>query len=70
MSDKEINYIELGLFISGILASITMIIRQVQMSLCQEIKCCCIQCKRDTSKITNKEITEQQMDRGNTLDNI
>ena len=70
MSDNEINYIELGLFISGILASITMIIRQVQMSLCQEIKCCCIECKRDTSKITNKEITEQQMDRGNALDNI
>ena len=70
MSDNEINYIELGLFISGILASITMIIRQVQMSLCQEIKCCCIECKRDTSKITNKEITAQQMDRGNALDNI
>ena len=56
MSDNEINYIELGLFISGILASITMIIRQIQMSLCSEIKCCCIECKRDTSKITNKEI--------------
>jgi len=70
MSDKEINYIELGLFISGILASVTMIIRQVQMSLCQEIKCCCIECKRDTSKIVNKEITETQMDRSNTLNNI
>ena len=70
MSDKEINYIELGLFISGILASITMIIRQVQLSICSEIRCCCIECKRDTSKITNKEITEQQMVRGNTLDNI
>tara|TARA_R100000773_G_scaffold11768_1_gene10875 strand:+ start:477 stop:686 length:210 start_codon:yes stop_codon:yes gene_type:complete len=60
MSDNEINYIELGLFISGILASITMIIRQIQMSLCSEIKCCCIECKRDTSKITNKEIKNEE----------
>jgi hypothetical protein len=57
---SEVNYIELGLFISGILASITMIIRQVQLSLCSEIKCCCIECKRDTSKITNKEIQDEQ----------
>tara|TARA_S200002703_G_scaffold44625_2_gene39030 strand:+ start:500 stop:712 length:213 start_codon:yes stop_codon:yes gene_type:complete len=70
MSNKEINYIELGLFISGILGAITMMIRQLQLSICSEIKCCCIECKRDTSKITNKEITETQMDRQNTLDNI
>ncbi len=57
---SEVNYIELGLFISGILGAITMIIRQVQMSLCSEIKCCCIECKRDTSKITNKEIQDEQ----------
>ena len=70
MSNKEINYIELGLFISGILGAVTLIIRQVQMSLCSEIRCFCIECKRDTSKITNKEITEQKMDRPNTLNNI
>ena len=57
---SEINYIELGLFISGILGAITMIIRQVQMSLCSEIKCCCVECKRDTSKIINKEIQDEQ----------
>lgn len=57
---SEVNYIELGLFISGILGAITMIIRQVQMSLCSEIKCCCIECKRDTSKITNKEIQNEE----------
>jgi hypothetical protein len=57
---SEINYIELGLFISGILGAITMIIRQVQMSLCSEIKCCCIECKRDTSKIINKEIQDEE----------
>lgn len=66
----EINYIELGLFISGILGAITMIIRQLQLSICSEIKCCCIECKRDTSKITNKEVTHTEMDRGNALDNI
>ena len=57
---SEINYIELGLFISGILGAITMIIRQVQMSLCSEIKCCCVECKRYTSKIINKEIQDEQ----------
>jgi hypothetical protein len=66
---SEINYIELGLFISGILGAITMIIRQVQMSLCSEIKCCCVECKRDTSKIINKEIQDEQPI-SNNLDRI
>tara|TARA_R100000655_G_scaffold109533_1_gene164294 strand:+ start:328 stop:516 length:189 start_codon:yes stop_codon:yes gene_type:complete len=62
MGFNEINFVEFGLFVSGILASLGAILKISQGSKCDYIKCCCLEMKRkpEINYVNEKNIIENK----------
>ena len=62
----EFNLTELGVFIAGVFASLGALLVVIQKSKCEDIRCCCIKCKRNIQAIIQEERLEKTGHTGQT----